>query len=206
MSGFSDFDFELDRVNELAKQQAHSLDNQLHVQFFKHAELNSARTKAEGRKIFEEFVYIRILIPANRLNIIERRVTEDDKTRFARQYTAFLQGAEQLSSGTPLDQIPGLTAAQVLELRALKVDTVEQLAGMADSTAQLLGTGGPDLKRRASLFLARVTGGERLLEENERLKAELAALVNKLAQTPAGTETGGVTVTAVPQAPAAQEK
>jgi hypothetical protein len=195
MSTSTDFDFELERVNELAKQQAHSLDNQLHVQFFKHAELNSARTKAEGRKIFEEFVYVRILIPANRLNIIERRATDEDKMRFARQYTAFIQGAEQLAAGTSLDQIPGLTAAQVLELRALKVDTVEQLAGLADSTAQLLGTGGADLKRRAALYLAKATGGEKLLAENEDLRRQLAELIAKQAVVPPGGAGAAVTIT-----------
>ena len=181
MDGYTDFDFEADRIGELAKQQAHSLDGNLHAQFYKHAELNSWKTREEGRKIFEEFVYIRILSPANRLNIIERRATPEDCARFSRQYQQFLKGNEQLAAGTPLDQLTSLTAAQILELKALHVSTVEQLAALADTTAQLMGTGGPELKRQAGIYLARASSGEALFSENQALKAQLAELVAKMA-------------------------
>ena len=172
----SDFEFEAERLTELAKGQSHSLDASLHAQFYKHAELNSFASKQAGRKIFDEKVYIRILIPANRLNIIEREASEEDRQRFAKQYRAFLAGAEQLVSGTPLSEIPGLTAAQVFELKALKVETAEQLAGLPDSTAQLLGTGGPELKRRAQVYITTRSGNEALVEEVAELRRKLAEL------------------------------
>lgn len=182
---FSDFDFEDARLNQLASQQVNSLDNQLYVQFYRHAELDSFRTREEGRKIFNEYIYTRILIPANRLNIIERRTTDEDKLRFARQYTQFLDKGEQLQVGTPLDQLQNLSAAQVLELRHLKVETVEQLAGLPDTTAQMLGTGGQELKQRAIRFLDRTGNAEVLSDKVRSLTAQLEILMAERAQATA---------------------
>lgn len=173
----SDFDFEADRLNALSSQQAQSLDSQLYVQFYRHAELNSFQTREQGRKIFDECVYVRILIPANRLNIIERRATDEDKLRFSRQYGQFLDKGETLQVGTPLSELPGMSAAQVLEMRHLKVETVEQLAGIPDTTAQLLGIGGQELKQRAQKFLDRHANSEHLSEEVRELRSQLAVLM-----------------------------
>jgi hypothetical protein len=181
----TDFDFEANRLEQLSSQQTHGLDSQLHVQFYRHAELNSHKTREAGRKIFEECVYIRILSPANRLLIIERRVTDDDKLRFAKQYGRFLDQGESLQVGTPLSEFPGLSPAQVLEMRHLKVETVEQLAGIPDTTAQLLGTGGQDLKQRAIKFLDRSRSNEELSETVRELRTQLDRL---LAERSAVTE------------------
>jgi len=193
----------------MATGQNNKLDAQLHVTFYKHAELNSFQSRSvaeggQGRKIFEEQVYIRILAPANRLNVIERRATVEDRQRFSRQFQHFVKTGEILQNGTPLDQLPSLGAAQVLELKALKVDTVEQLAGMADTTLQLLGTGGQDLKQRAIRFLANVQGTEKLSGEVQQLQRELAdamAKINALVQKPEDLKSTTVAVGQAAQAP-----
>lgn len=173
----TDFELEADRLGDLATQQTFRLDNQLHVQFYKHAELNSYRTREEGRKIFDEFVYVRIMAPANRLNVIERRASPEDIKRFAKQYAAFERGEEQLASGTPLSELTSLTSAQVAELKSLRVDTVEQLAKLSDNTAQVLGTGGPELKLRAQRFLARQTNADEQISRIAELEKQLAELL-----------------------------
>lgn len=197
----SDFDFEAERLGKLSSQQAQSLDSQLYVQFYKHAELNSFQTKVQGRKIFEEYVYLRILIPANRLNIIERRATDEDKIRFQRQYTQFLDKGECLQVGTPLDSLPNLSQSQVLELRHLKVETVEQLAGIPDTTVQLLGTGGQELKQRALKFLDRTANSEVLSEQVRDLQKQLALLMTDRSKVEQSVDTS-VKVTAGPVAKA----
>lgn len=184
-TSFTDFEFESNRLGDLASQQAWKLDGSLHVQFYKHAELNTFRSQEEGRKIYDEFVYVRILSPANRLNVIERRATDEDKQRFARHYAAFLAKAEQLQSGTPLAELPTITAGQVLELRHLKVDTVEQLALLPDQTAQLLGTGGLELKLRAIRFLDERKNSGALAEQVRQQAAEIAELRALVAKTQA---------------------
>lgn len=186
---FTDFEFEEEKLRDLVKKGANALDHQLKAQFYKHAELDAFRTRESGRKIFTEFVYIRILMPANRLTEIERRATDEDKLRFPQQYAAFLKGAEQLSAGTPLKELPTITPVQVMELKALKVDTIEQLAGMPDPVAQVLGTGGLDLKKRAQVFLARFTANDTLATQVQELQAQLNALMAERAlQTTAAPE------------------
>jgi hypothetical protein len=174
--GASDFEFEMERMVQLAAEPARRRDNELHIRFYKHAELNSFESKKAGRKIFEDKVYIRILSPANRLSIIERAASDDDKLRFQSHYQRFMAGQEQMTVGTPISELPTITRAQVLELQALKVETVEQLAAMADQTTQLLGTGGADLKRRAQVYLDRLNNSEELSKEVRSLKMQLELL------------------------------
>ncbi len=178
----TDFEFEMGELTRLANQDAYKLDDQLHVQFYRHAEQNAFRSREEGRKIFEEKVYIRIMSPADRLSVVERAASDQDKLRFSRQYEAFMAGLEQLSVGTPVSEMGGISPAQVLELRALKVDTVEQLAGMPDTTVQLLGIGGQELKRRASSFLARTQGADALAAQNVDLQKQVSELQALLSQ------------------------
>ena len=196
-TSFTDFDFESNRLDDLTSQQAHGLDKQLHIQFYRHAELNSFRTQSEGRKIFEECVYIRILAPANRLLIIERKATDDDKVRFSKHYGQFLEKGECLQEGTPLSEFPGLSPAQVLEMRHLKLDTVEQLANIPDTTAQLLGTGGQEMKQRAIKFLDRTRNSEQLSETVRDLQKKLDTLLAERAVV-AEAPPAIVTVTTVP--------
>lgn len=176
---FTDFELEESRAIELATLPSRKQDNQLNVQFYKHAELNAAESRKQGRKIFDDYVYVRIIAPADRLKVIERRASEEDKQRFAPQYRKFFQGQAQLSSGTPLSELSTITPSQVLELQALHVETVEQLAGMPDTTAQLMGMGGLELKRRAQKFLDlaadKTTQGEQIRE----LQAKLDALLKE---------------------------
>lgn len=172
----TDFDFEAGRLMDLSSQQAWKLDSSLNVQFYKHAELNTFESKQAGRKIFDEHVYIRILTPANRLNVIERRATDEDRQRFARQFRAFMERGEQLMSGTPLSELPGMSPGRILEFNALKVETVEQLAGMPDSTVQLLGTGGSTLKQLAVRFLDERANSKELSAENREMRARISEL------------------------------
>jgi hypothetical protein len=191
----TDFEFENAQLQMLATQRAWALDHQLNVQFYKHAELNNFKSREAGRKIFDEKIYIRILIPANRLNVIECEVTDEHKRRFAKQYAAFMQRGEQLLSGTPLDQLRGLSQSHILELRALKIETVEQLAGMPDTTVQLLGTGGQTLKQRARTFLDERSSNIELAATSraqaDRIR-ELEELVAQMAQHKSGDQTSVV--------------
>lgn len=177
----SDFEFEAKQLNALATQQTYKLDHQLHVQFYRHAELNAFKSKSEGRKIFEDYVYVRILAPANTRSVFEGRATDEHKERFAKQYRAFLANQEQLQSGTPLHELPSITTGQVAELKHLKVETVEQLSTITDQSAQLLGTGGIELKQRAIRWLDERKNNAALAADNRDL-AERVKELEKLLQ------------------------
>lgn len=99
--------------------------------------------------------------------------------RFQPQYRQFKEAAVQTMSGTPLDRMPFLTPARRSELKALNINTIEQLATLDDRAIKMLGNGGRDLKDHASRFLG--NGGqdaekERLEAENDAMRRELDAL------------------------------
>ena len=200
---FTDFELEEARAIEMATQPARKLDHQLNVQFYKHAELNAFESRKQNRKIFDDHIYIRIMAPANRLMMIERRASDEDKLRFPAQYSRFFKGQTQLSSGTPLSELHTISAAQVMELKALNVETIEQLAGIPDTTAQLMGVGGLEIKRRAQRFMDLSTDKTVQGEKIRSLETQLAELLAERAATQAAQATAQPTVKITPSAPKA---
>lgn len=200
---FTDFELEEARAIEMATQPARKLDHQLNVQFYKHAELNAFESRKQNRKIFDDHIYIRIMAPANRLMMIERRASDEDKLRFSAQYSRFFKGQTQLSSGTPLSELHTISAAQVMELKALNVETIEQLAGIPDTTAQLMGVGGLEIKRRAQRFMDLSTDKTVQGEKIRSLETQLAELLAERAATQAAQATAQPTVKITPSAPKA---
>lgn len=111
-------------------------DAKLYVQFFKGAVQDKAKSLEEGRPVFTDIEMVKIMVPGDKGNVIERQVREQDKQRFPRQYAAFKNQEQEYIEGTPLEKWNYLSEAQVLELRHFNVRTVEQLAEMSDGNAQ----------------------------------------------------------------------
>jgi hypothetical protein len=161
-------------------------DAKLYVVFHMHAVKNGFKSEQEGRPIFEDVPYIRIHVPGDKTSVVEHAVTDEEKMRFPAQWEKFQKNMEQSPEGTPLEQWPLLTVSQVHEFKALNVLTVEQLAGMADASAQRF-MGGNELRRKAQAFLKvskDTAEAQRLATANDELTARLAAqdeLINKMA-------------------------
>ena len=111
-------------------------DENLFVQFFMHPMQNKAKTLEEGRPIYVDTEYVRIMVPGDKGNVIMREVREDDKRRFPKHYQAFKNEEEEILEGTPLAQWNFLTAAQVEEMKYFGIRTVENLANVTDTNAQ----------------------------------------------------------------------
>jgi hypothetical protein len=133
-------------------------DENLYVQFFTAPLQDKERTEEEGRPIFKDVDMIRIMVPGDKDNIIERAVRQGDSQRFPKQWEAYKQGREEALEGTPLEQWPMITRAQVEELRFFHVKTVEQLANISDSNAQKF-IGIQALKTRAAEWLEAAEDG-----------------------------------------------
>jgi hypothetical protein len=101
-------------------------DDQLYVRFYLKQTQNKAKTLEEGRPIFEDLPWIEIHQPGNKLSSTDRPATEADKRRFAKHWRAFsdLENQEVLT-GTPLEQWPGITRSQIEELKYLKIRSIE---------------------------------------------------------------------------------
>jgi len=150
----------------------------LYVRFYIHPVQNDAKTADAGRPIFDDVEFVEIVVAGCSTNIVRRPVEDPDKRRFSRQYELFKQGDMDQLCGTPLTEIPWVTASQREELMYMRVRTVEQLADLNDQVCTRI-PGTYDLKRRAAEWIKKASDAapfEALHKENEELKARLAAL------------------------------
>lgn len=156
-------------------------DDKLYVRFFMHPKQNPAKTKAEGRPIFEDKEYIQIMTPGNKTDVIMRPVSAEDKERFAKAYQRFKASEEEVLEGTLLEHWPVVTRAQVEEMKYFNIRTVEQLAGMPDSNAQNF-MGVLNLKRQAQDWLAQADANfvSDLKEQLAERDRQLAAMAERL--------------------------
>ena len=143
-------------------------DEKLAVIFYQRAIKNEFKSTEAGRPIFDELDYIKILTPGSR-DTFESEASLEYQNRFATQWAKYKSNQEQTVSGTPLSEVPWLTMAQVLELKGVNINSVEALAGIADSMAQKF-MGINELKRRAQTYLDAAHDAAPLLKMQEELR------------------------------------
>lgn len=173
-----------------------STDGRLAVKFYKRPIKQEFASQEQGRPIFEEQIYIRILVPGDGLSEIDRPMYNEDKSRFPKQWYDFQNrnGGEEMITGTLLSAWPSLSTAQVEELKALKFYTVEQIANASDQqlgrVGMIAGMSPYSFRDKAKSFLnlAKDSADEakreqelaQLREENDKIKAETEAKLAKM--------------------------
>jgi hypothetical protein len=175
----------------------HGDDRNLFVEFFRHPVQSGYQTELQGRPVFMEFDFVRIMIPGDKNTKIERKATANDKERFPRAWQAYQNKEQPSFEGTLLKEWPAITVSMVAELNALNVFTVDQLARLSDSQVQKIGMGGLDLRAKAGAFLEAAKDGsavQRYAAENERLKGQVEqqnVMLTELAARIEALEAGG---------------
>ena len=164
-----------DQAAVMEDQPRFAMDKKLFVQFYLRAVVNNFKSSQEGRPIFDEVDYVRIIVPGDKNTVIDTKVTPEYAQRFATQFEKYKKNQSQAVSGTPLEVWPQMTVGQVAELKAMNVHTVEQLAELPDNLAQRI-MGSHDLRRRATTFLEAAHGEA----ANTKLAAELAQRDNEI--------------------------
>lgn len=182
------------------------LDNKKYIatpQFYSKSVYNPARSKAEGRPIYEEKEFVRILIagdrhfepvfPAHSMWLRADFMTADalgvnpgDEVTYAQrwpeQYRRFKEGNIQAASGTPLEAL-GLPVNRIAELKAIKIFTVEALAALEYKSLRAAGPAAQKEKELAQSFLDRTTNFAMVTadrRENDDLKAQMEAMRKQL--------------------------
>ena len=159
-------------------------DKKLLVKFYTEAVHQEYQSIQEGRPIYKDEVFVSIRAPGSRSEVTAP-ATAEYQQRFPRQWAMFKRGAEQALSGTPLTMLPWLSKSQVAELNAAHCYTVEQLAGMPDSSSQAF-MGHHSMKQRAQAYLdsakeaAPTLRLQKELEQRDTQIAELQAQVAAL--------------------------
>lgn len=181
-----------DQAAVMEDQPRFALDKKLFVQFYQRAVMNNFKSSQEGRPIFDEVDFVRIIVPGDKNTVIDTKATPEYIGRFRDKYDQFKKGQEQAQSGTPLEVWPQMTVGQVAELKAMHVTTVEQLADMPDQLAQRI-MGSHALRAKAKQFLEAAAGDaantklqaelEKRDNEIEVLKAQMQQILNSKSKT-----------------------
>jgi hypothetical protein len=151
--------------------------------FYYHTLLDEDETKKEGRPIYKEHVYARIIVAGDRSNILERPATTHDRVRFPVQFQQFLAREEQKSVGYPLAEWAGISRALVEELKFFHIHTVEELAAVSDVNGQKFHQF-MALRERAKVFLQELEDSaprEKMLAELADRDAKIALLMQQQA-------------------------
>lgn len=157
-------------------------DKRLHVEFEARPVLMEFLSQEKGRPIYETRDFIKIIQPGER-DILVREVREEDKWRWPRHWEAYSNQKTQVPDGTPLAVLYAGAPHEVEMLRALKIFTVEQLAGLTEQGIGRLGMGARERVQRAKDFLeaaSRHEGASRLQQQYDEVKHENATLRDQL--------------------------
>lgn len=152
----------------------YAMDSKLHVQFYLRPVIQETLSNEANRPIFADVEFIRIMVPGDKLNIIDRIASPDDKSRFADHYAKFKAGQAEQVVGTRLEVVPWMSRSKVEEYKFFGVLTVEQLADASDQVGQKF-QGFQQDKTRAKNFLEAASGNNTRIQELERQIAELIA-------------------------------
>lgn len=171
--------------------------------FFINTTENKAKTREQGRPIFEdmECVEVRFAGDRNKISVFPAHAicgqseTDDGDyrqmtyaERWPEQYKRFKAKQTQVAEGTPIDELPFLTQAKRSELKALSIYTAEALASLDGQALKNLGAGGRDMKNQAQAYLDNASGSANVTKMAAKI-ADLEQLVREL-QGSAQTVTG----------------
>lgn len=164
-----------DAVMEI--DQRYAMDSKLYVQFYLRPVLQTTVSDQENRPIYQDVEHVRIMVPGDKLSIIDRIASIDDKQRFPDHYAKFKSGHGEEVIGTRLEVVPWMTRSKVEEYKFFHIVTVEQLADANDQVGQKFPGFNKD-REHARKFLEAATGTSARVGELERQIAELKALVS----------------------------
>jgi hypothetical protein len=139
--------------------------------FFMEAVQDDLATAKEGRPIFNNAEFVEILIPGDRLSRPVFPVEDKHRERWPEAYAAFKRGQDHAITGTPLEAWPVMTTARVMELKAINIMSVEDLAGLPDRAIGQLGPDGRKLREQAQAYLDAAKGGATVAAQAKEIAA-----------------------------------
>lgn len=181
-----------------------SNENLIHARFFNHTIPDDGATRAAGCPKYKDVECVELrfagnkqtvhVAPAHEVFKRDRNFASGDVTEvtyalaYNEQYKKFKAGEAQDASGTPLAELPFLTQAKRLELKALNVHTAETLAMIDGPSLKMLGMGGRELKNQAQAYLDNAKGSVDVV----KMAATIAALQEQVARLTGQQSEGGI--------------
>ena len=150
-------------------------DSRLVVIFYIKSVMNPLKSQAAGMPVHEDQVYVRIHEPGERLNQVDRPVTDNDKHRFQVQWSRFVSKTEQRPDGTPVDLLFPNNPSVADNLKGYGIYTVQQLSNLSANAMDNVGMGAQEWVNMAKRFLSNASDGAAfhvMQQELDKLKQE----------------------------------
>lgn len=162
---------------------------QSHIEFFQDSVVDANASREAGRTIYKDADFARVRYPHDPRTVLVKPAHEPTKVKgpdgmmvsttyaamYPHEFRAYREGVEYTGTGTPLTELPFLTAAQRKTLNGMGVYTAENLETLEGSALRQLGMNGRDLKDQAKAFLE-VANNVADRRNKDRLEAEIADL------------------------------
>ena len=160
-------------------------ESNLFVSFYTEAVEIKAESEKQGRPVYRDVPFIKIVVPGDVNNIIERKASKEDEQKFPKAWARYKAQEADVMEGTPLEQWPQMSRSLVKEAKFFEIHTVEQLAGLSDINVSKMGMGYLELRNKAKAYLVAAAGtaGETAqAAENQRLKDMIADLQKQMSE------------------------
>ena len=173
--------------------------------FFIDAVEDVAETRKQGRPIFKDMEFVEVKFAGDRQRVhvapahepFRRDKATNQWVTYAQEYAPIYQkfkdGITQDAIGTPLEEVPFLTASKRSELKALNIRNIEALASLDGQPLARLGMGGRELKNQAIAYLEKASGSADVIKmaaENEALKSQMDDLKAQMQELIAAQRSG----------------
>lgn len=158
--------------------------NGLLVRFRYEPQHMAFESQKQGHPIYQDIEVVEIIPIGDNKTVVVREVTEEDRSRFPDEYKRFKDGVGgHLTKGTPLEQWPFMRPAQIKMLQFYNCFSVEDLAGLSDTSIQAMGPGTRDLVKQAMAYLEKAKDGSaitRIHQENDDLRDQVKLLTQQV--------------------------
>lgn len=165
-------------------------DARMIVRFYDLPIRNAFKSEQAGEPVFDTVTMVSMRQPGER-DELHRKATVYDAERFPRHWAAFQANQRQDVIGTPLEVMFDGKPEIVTMLAALKVTTVEQLAGSTEQAIQRMGLGARGWVVKAQALLEGIRAGaptmalqaevDQMKVERERMQQQMQEMSEQLA-------------------------
>lgn len=165
-----------------------------YIEFYVTAVDDPKRSVEVGYRVTKDVEMVRIIQPGSRDNLlkpaqqwldeIKRKFLEGTHdcfpeewiSAFRKKYELWKEGLEAPPMGTSVKEWPLLSPAQVQNLLACRLLTIEDVAEMTEQAMLQFGMGARELKEKAREWIKGKEVANAIAQENQELKKELAEL------------------------------
>jgi hypothetical protein len=155
------------------------------LRFYTEPVEQTALSAEQGRPVYKDVDYVGITNPGSRdehVAVAEKKAKTDEYIAWA--YKKWKVTQEQVVDGTPVETVPFLGKAQVMELKAINIHSLEQLATASEPALQRM-MGLRDLKKKAEAYMAAAKDSAivtKMQHELSQRDAEIASLKASMTQ------------------------